>query len=152
VGGEIGEEIGGQHRRVVVGHDMRPSSPELAGAFADGVAGRGVDVVLAGLTSTDGLYYASGKLGAPGAMFTASHNPAAYNGIKLCLAGARPVGEDTGLAEIKAAVATGEPGPVDGRRGTVTSHDVLDGFAGHVRSFVEVSTLRPLRVVADVAN
>src|SRR5437588_8531512 len=137
---------------VLVGRDMRPSGVELSRAFAEGVTSQGVDVVDIGLASTDMMYFASGKLDAPGAMFTASHNPAAYNGIKLCLAGARPVGEDTGLAEIKAAVATGEPGPVDGRRGTVTSHDVLDGFAGHVRSFVEVSTLRPLRVVADVAN
>src|SRR5207253_2021621 len=102
--------------------------------------------------STDMLYFASGKLDAPGAMFTASHNPAAYNGIKLCLAGARPVGQDSGLGDLKAAIAGGGPAPADGQRGTVTTHDVLDAFADHVRSFVEVSALRPLRVVADVAN
>src|SRR5437588_10753667 len=110
---------------VLVGRDMRPSGVELSRAFAEGVTSQGVDVVDIGLASTDMMYFASGKLDAPGAMFTASHNPAAYNGIKLCLAGARPVGEDTGLAEIKAAVATGDPGPVDGRRGPVTSPDVL---------------------------
>ena len=87
-------------RRVVVGHDMRPSSPSLSRAFAEGVAAVGGDVVLIGLCSTDGLYYASGVLDAPGAMFTASHNPAQYNGIKLCRAGARPVGQDTGLVEV----------------------------------------------------
>src|SRR5690242_246732 len=98
---EVAEDFGDRARRVVVGHDMRPSSPELAGAFADGVAGRGTDVVLAGLCSTDGLYYASGALDAPGAMFTASHNPAAYNGIKLCRIGARPISLDTGLARVR---------------------------------------------------
>ena len=86
---------------VVVGHDMRPSSPELSRAFADGVASHGLDAVLIGLCSTDGLYYASGALDLPGAMFTASHNPAQYNGIKLCRAGARPVGQDSGLAQIR---------------------------------------------------
>ena len=90
-----------QAHSVVVGHDMRPSSPELSRAFADGVASHGVDAVLIGLCSTDGLYYASGALGLPGAMFTASHNPAQYNGIKLCRAGARPVGQDSGLAQIR---------------------------------------------------
>ena len=86
---------------VVIGHDMRPSSPELSAAFAAGVTSRGVDVTIIGLCSTDGLYYASGALDLPGAMFTASHNPAQYNGIKLCRSAARPVGQDSGLAEIR---------------------------------------------------
>ena len=92
---------GRRHRPVVVGHDMRDSSPELAAAFADGVTAQGLDVVSIGLASTDMLYFASGSLNLPGAMFTASHNPARYNGIKMCRAGAAPVGQDTGLAEIR---------------------------------------------------
>ncbi len=138
--------------RVVVGRDMRTSGVALARAFADGVTAAGVDVVDVGLTSTDELYFASGTLDAPGAMFTASHNPAQYNGIKLCLAGARPVGQDTGLAEIKAAVAAGAPRPEGGHRGTVTTRDLLEDFAAHVRSFIDTSVLRPLKVVADTAN
>src|SRR4051812_49824005 len=113
---------------------MRPSSPGLAAAFADGVASRDLDVVLAGLLSTDGLYYASGALDAPGAMFTASHNPAAYNGIKMCRAGARPIGQDTGLARIRDRAQAllddphGTPGTAVGsRRGDVTEQDVLGG-------------------------
>lgn len=106
-------------RAIVVGHDMRPSSPGLAAAFARGAAARGVDVTGIGLCSTDQLYYASGALDVPGAMFTASHNPAQYNGIKLCRAGAAPVGQDTGLAEIRALVegwsTTGAPEPRSGR-------------------------------------
>ncbi len=104
------------------------------------------------MMSTDEMYFASGRLDAPGAMFTASHNPAQYNGIKLCLAGARPVGEDTGLVEIKAAVAAGSVATAGARPGTVTTDDVLDDFATHVRSFVDRAALRPLRVVADTAN
>ncbi|HMC42641.1 MAG TPA: phosphomannomutase/phosphoglucomutase, partial [Acidimicrobiales bacterium] len=137
---------------VLVARDMRPSGVELARAFAEGVTSQGADVVDLGLASTDMIYFASGWLDAPGAMFTASHNPASYNGIKLCLAGARPVGEDTGLGEIKASVAGGGPPAADGRRGSVSTRDVLDAFADHVRSFVDLSVLRPLRVVADVAN
>src|SRR5690349_22931099 len=102
---------------------MRPDGPELSGAFADGVMSRGVDVVDLGLASTDLIYYAAGKLDAPGAMFTASHNPAGYNGIKLCLAGAAPVGEDTGLREIKAMAA--EPFNEASTKGTVTQRNVL---------------------------
>ena len=94
-------------RTVVVGHDMRPSSPDLAGAFADGATAAGADVILIGLASTDQLYFASGHLGHPGAMFTASHNPAQYNGIKMCRAGAQPIGMETGLAEIRDDVASG---------------------------------------------
>jgi phosphomannomutase len=138
--------------RVLVARDMRPSGIELAAAFADGVTGQGADVVDLGLASTDLLYFAAGRLDAPGAMLTASHNPARYNGIKLCLAGARPVGEDTGLADIKAMVAAGGPPAGSGGRGTVTQQDLLGQYADHVRSFVDPSRLRPLKVVADTAN
>jgi phosphomannomutase len=141
---------------VLVARDMRESGVELSGAFADGVTSTGADVVDLGLASTDLLYFASGRLDAPGAMFTASHNPARYNGVKLCLAGARPVGQDTGLAEIKAMAQEGDganPGGADGDGlGSVTQLDVLVDYAAHVRSFVELSALRPLRVVADTAN
>jgi len=138
--------------RILVGRDMRTSGIELAGAFTDGVIGYGADVVDLGLASTDLVYFASGKLNAPAAMLTASHNPARYNGIKLCLAGARPVGQDTGLAEVKALTAAG-PAAVDGRHfGEVTALDLLDDFARHVRSFVAAETLKPLKVVADTAN
>src|SRR5881275_748284 len=135
---------------ILMARDMRPSGVELCAAFADGATSQGVDVVDLGLASTDLIYYASGKLDAPGAMFTASHNPAGYNGIKLTLAGASPVGEDTGLAEIKAATATGLP--AGDRKGTVSERDVVGDYAAHVRSFVDVSALRPLKVVADTAN
>ena len=137
--------------RVLVARDMRPSGTELAAAFAEGVQRQGLDVVDLGLASTDLVYFASGKLGAPGAMFTASHNPAQYNGIKLCLAGAKPIGEDSGLAEIarlaRVGVATPPTDP-----GRVEELDLLDEFAEHVRSFVDVEALAPLRVVADTAN
>jgi phosphomannomutase len=140
--------------RLLVGRDMRPSGVELTHAFAEGATAAGVDVVDLGLTSTDELYFASGHLNAPGAMFTASHNPAAYNGIKLCLAGARPVGIDTGLREIRSAVVAigregDQPAAVPGR---VVKDDVLADYAAKVRSFVEVDALAPLRVVADTAN
>jgi phosphomannomutase len=136
---------------VVVARDMRPSGAELVAAFTEGVTGQGADVVDLGLASTDLLYFASGKLDAPGAMFTASHNPPRYNGIKLCLAGARPVGQDTGLQEIKAMVAAGVP-ESSGPHGSVTRRDLLDEFTAHVRSFVDQSALCPLGVVADTAN
>jgi phosphomannomutase len=137
---------------IVVARDMRPSGEKLSHAFADGVTSAGVDVVDIGLSSTDEMYFASGRLDVPGAMFTASHNPARYNGVKLCLAGARPVGEDTGLNEIKAAVEAATQPPAGVRRGTVTRRDMLDDFAAHVRSFVDPAALRPLKVVADTAN
>ncbi|WCN06630.1 phosphomannomutase/phosphoglucomutase [Streptomyces sp. M92] len=140
---------------VVVGHDMRPSSPGLSGAFARGAAARGADVTEIGLCSTDQLYYASGALGLPGAMFTASHNPAQYNGIKLCRAGAAPVGQDTGLAQIRALVErwseTGAPEPA-ARPGTVTRRDTLADYAAHLRSLVDLTTIRPLKVVVDAGN
>lgn len=137
--------------RIIVARDMRPSGVELSQAFADGVTSAGVDVVDVGLTSTDEMYYASGALDAPGAMFTASHNPARYNGIKLCLAGARPVGAESGLAEIRADVEGAEAPPAPAR-GNVTSADVLGDYAAKVRSFVDPSVLRPFKVVADTAN
>ncbi len=140
----------GAHR-VVIGWDMRDSSPSLAGAFAEGVAGRGLDVVRIGLASTDQLYFAAGLLDCPGAMFTASHNPAAYNGIKLCRAGARPVGADTGLGRIRDDVIAGCP-PYDGPRGGVCDRDVLDDYARFLRSLVDVAGLRPLRVAVDAGN
>src|SRR3954468_6792194 len=136
-------------KRILVARDMRPSGVELTAAFIDGATGQGVDVVELGLASTDLVYFASGKLDAPGAMFTASHNPAQYNGIKLCLAGARPVGEDTGLQEIKVMAAEGLE-PV-GTKGSVTEQGLIDDYAAHVRSFVDTKTLRPLKVVADTA-
>ena len=138
-------------RRILVGRDMRPSGVGLTSAFAEGVTATGVDVVDLGLTSTDELYFASGSLDAPGAMFTASHNPAGYNGIKLCLAGAAPVGEESGLSEIKAMVAAGAQ-PAPGGQGCVTTADVLEDYATKVRSFIDTDALRPLSVVADTAN
>ncbi len=141
-------------RRVVVGHDMRASSPGLAQAFAQGVSSQGGDVTMIGLCSTDGLYYASGALDVPGAMFTASHNPAQYNGIKLCRAGARPVGQDTGLGEVRdlAERYLDEGLPRLGKSGTVGERDVLAGYAAHLRGLVDLSGIRPLRVVVDAGN
>jgi len=137
--------------RVVVGHDMRESSPKLSQAFADGVTAQGLDVVLIGLASTDQLYFASGLLDAPGAMFTASHNPAAYNGIKLCRAGAKPVGQDTGLAIISAELVDGGP-EYEGDPGAVTTRDVLDDYASFLRGLVDLSQMRPLKVAVDAGN
>ncbi|MEN3314547.1 MAG: phosphomannomutase [Acidimicrobiaceae bacterium] len=142
--------------RILMGRDMRPSGVDLTAAFAEGATAAGADVVDLGLISTDLAYYAAGILDAPAAMFTASHNPATYNGIKLCLAGARPVGQDTGLADIKKAVRSyleGDAGePESTGTGTVSELNLLDDYADHVRSFVDVSSLRPLKVVADTAN
>ncbi|MFI5588003.1 phosphomannomutase/phosphoglucomutase [Amycolatopsis sp. NPDC051758] len=136
---------------VVIGHDMRDSSPGLAEAFADGVTSQGLDVVSIGLASTDQLYFASGSLNLPGAMFTASHNPAKYNGIKLCRAGASPVGQDTGLAEIRDTVEQGVPG-FEGQRGTTSERDVLADYAAYLRNLVDLSGSRPLKVVVDAGN
>jgi phosphomannomutase len=137
-------------RGVVIGHDMRDSSPELAAAFAEGVTGQGLDVVSIGLASTDMLYFASGTLGLPGAMFTASHNPAKYNGIKLCRAGATPIGQDTGLATIRAAVEAGVPAGPGG--GTVSNRELLSEYAAYLRKLVDLSGSRRLRVAVDAGN
>jgi phosphomannomutase len=139
---------------VVIGHDMRPSSPELSRAFAEGVAAQGYDVTLIGLCSTDGLYYASGSLDRPGAMFTASHNPAQYNGIKLCRAGARPVGADTGLDDVRrlAERFLVEGVPSGPRLGRIEERDLLAAYAAHLRSLVDLSGSRPLKVVVDAGN
>ncbi|TQL03697.1 phosphomannomutase/phosphoglucomutase [Cellulomonas sp. SLBN-39] len=139
---------------VVVGNDMRPSGPELVGAFAEGLTARGVDVVLIGLCSTDGLYHASGARGVPGAMFTASHNPAQYNGIKLCRAGARPVGQDSGLTQVRelAGRYLAEEVPVVDVPGTVREEEMLTEYATFLRSLVDLSGGRPLKVVVDAGN
>jgi len=138
---------------IVVGRDMRSSGVELVAAFTEGATGAGVDVVLLGLTSSDELLYASGALDSPGVMFTASHNPARYNGIKLCLAGARPVGVESGLVDIRDAIEVGDlPTVSEGERGRVSHRDVLADYAAKVRSFVDRQALLPLRVIADTAN
>ena len=164
VGSQIDEafvtEVGGAFARLVrgegavqvaIGYDMRASSPTLASAFADGVTAQGLDVVRIGLASTDQLYFASGLLDCPGAMFTASHNPAAYNGIKLCRAGAKPVGKDTGLSVISDEVIAGVP-TYDGPAGALSDRDVLDDYGSFLRSLVDLSTLRPLRIAVDAGN
>jgi phosphomannomutase len=140
---------------VVLGRDMRDSGPALVDAFAAGLTARGVDVVRIGLCSTDGLYHASGVLDVPGAMFTASHNPAAYNGIKMCRAGARPVGEATGLAQVRELAETylddGLPEPV-AEPGVVADREMLGEYARFLRSLVDLSRIRPLKVVVDAGN
>ncbi|MGI5486096.1 phosphomannomutase/phosphoglucomutase [Microtetraspora malaysiensis] len=143
-----------QARSLVIAHDMRASSGPLAAAFARGATSRGADVVNAGLGSTDMLYYASGSLGLPGVMFTASHNPARYNGMKMCRAGAVPIGSATGLGEIRDRAAEllesglgGTPGA-----GTVTQRDLLAGYAAHLKTLVDLSGVRPLKVVVDAGN
>jgi phosphomannomutase len=141
--------------RIVIGHDMRPSSPGLSRAFGRGAASRGADVVEIGLCSTDELYFASGRLDIPGAMFTASHNPAQYNGIKMCRAGAAPVGQDTGLTEIRRlAEEWSETGLPAGAAtpGTISARDVLADYAGYLRGLVDLSGIRRLRVVVDAGN
>ena len=138
-------------RSVVTVHDMRTSSAPLAEAFARGAAAQGADVIEGGLGSTDMLYYASGALGIPGAMITASHNPAKYNGIKLCREGARPVGADTGLTELRDMAAAGVPS-TGGPAGTISRRDLLSGYADHLKTLVDVSAIRPLTVVVDAGN
>ena len=140
---------------IVVGRDMRPSGPEFVDAFAEGAQDAGVNVIDLGLVSTDLLYFASGRLDLPGAVFTASHNPAQYNGIKFCQAGARPVGIDSGLADIRdaaQAMLDGDVPDAAAERGQREQRDMLDAFVDHVMSFVDVSALKPMRVVADTAN
>jgi len=142
--------------KVVTAHDMRESSVPLSRAFAEGVISQGIDVVEAALGSTDMLYFASGKLGLPGAMFTASHNPAQYNGIKLCRAGATPVGQDSGLADVRRIaeelLASGEVPAAEGRTGEVTSADLLSEYGAYLRQLVDLSGIRSLKVVVDAGN
>ncbi|WP_369132654.1 phosphomannomutase/phosphoglucomutase [Modestobacter sp. I12A-02662] len=143
---------------VVTAHDMRDSSVPLSRAFAEGVLARGLDVVEAGLGSTDMLYFAAGSLELPGAMFTASHNPAQYNGIKLCRAGAAPIGQDSGLVEIRtwAEQEIDEPGSAFARQpervGTVSSRDLVAEYAAYLKQLVDLSGIRPLKVVVDAGN
>ncbi|MCW2945805.1 MAG: Phosphomannomutase [Actinoallomurus sp.] len=154
---QIAEAVGAAFVRVtaapaiVTAHDMRASSVPLSAAFARGATAQGADVIEAGLGSTDMLYYASGSLGLPGAMFTASHNPARYNGIKLCRAGAKPVGRDTGLTKIRELVDDGVPAH-DGPAGTITQRDLLSGYAAHLKTLVDLSGIRPLKVAVDAGN
>ncbi|MGX5695879.1 phosphomannomutase/phosphoglucomutase [Agromyces soli] len=149
------DEVGAAGARVVVGHDMRDSSPGFAAAFARGAAARGADVTKLGLCSTDESYYASGALNAPAAMFTASHNPAAYNGIKFSRAGAQGISLDTGLGAIRdRAIAYLEQGgvtPVE-TPGAVAALDVLADYAAYLRSLVDLSRVRPLKIVVDAGN
>lgn len=151
VGAAFVRVVGAAGSAIVVGRDMRPSGPELVTAFAEGATSQGADVILIGLASTDGLYFASGSLGIPGAMFTASHNPAQYNGIKLCRAGAAPVGQDTGLLEIKQMIRDGVEA-YHGPRGSVREQDMLQGYSDFLRGLVDLRGIRPLKVVVDAGN
>jgi phosphomannomutase len=154
---DVAESVGAAFVRltgapsVVTVHDMRTSSRPLAEAFARGATSQGADVIEGGLGSTDVLYYASGSLGMPGAMITASHNPAKYNGIKLCREGARPVGRDTGLIELRDAAAQGLP-PYHGTPGVIVQRDLLAGYASHLKKLVDLSAIRPLKVAVDAGN
>ncbi len=141
-----------QSPRLVMARDMRPSGEGLSAAFAEGARALGVEVLDAGLASTDFIYFAAGFLDAPGAMFTASHNPARYNGLKLCLAGARPVGADTGLEEVRALTERFLAEPAGEPRASLTPVDLTVEWVTHVRSFVDLTELAPLKIVADVAN
>jgi len=153
----VAEQVGAAFVRltnaksIVTLHDMRATSAPLADALGRGAASQGADVIHGGLGSTDMVYFASGSLDMPGAMITASHNPARYNGIKLCKAGAKPVGIETGLAEIKAMVADGVP-VYDGEPGTTTSRDLLPGYAEYLKKLVDLSGIRPLKVAVDAGN
>jgi phosphomannomutase len=153
----VAESVGAAFARltgapaIAIVHDMRSSSVPLAEAFGHGAASQGTDVLLGGLGSTDMLYYASGSLGVPGAMITASHNPAKYNGIKLCREGARPVGAETGLADLRAMAEPGVPAGT-GAPGSITARDLLSGYAAHLKTLVDLSGIRPLKVVVDAGN
>jgi len=151
VGSAFVRALGVQGATIVVGEDMRPSSPELAQAFAEGANSQGADVIRIGLASTDELYFAAGSLNMPGAMFTASHNPAEYNGIKLCRAGAAPVGQDSGLRTIRDDLVAGVP-HFGGRIGTMTSRDLLADYAVHLISLVDLGSIRPLVIAVDAGN
>jgi phosphomannomutase len=149
IGGAFASWSGAE--RILIGRDCRLSSPELAAAVAEGATGGGADVTDIGLASTDLLYFASGSLDMPGVMLTASHNPPGYNGMKFCLAGARPVGQDTGLADIRRLAEGGAPPPAASPR-SVERRDLLDAYVDHVLSFVDVEAMRPLTVAIDTAN
>jgi phosphomannomutase len=136
---------------VVIGEDMRPSSPVLADAFSAGVTSQGMDVTRIGLASTDMLYFASGKLNLPGAMFTASHNPAEYNGIKLCLSGARPIGKESGLLTIENFVRQGSPMQIRSM-GIEKNREMLSEYVDYLRSLVDLSEIRSLKIVVDAGN
>ena len=136
---------------IVIGEDMRPSSPLLADAFSAGATSLGMDVIRIGLASTDMLYFASGKLGLPGAMFTASHNPAEYNGIKLCLSDARPIGKESGLVTIENFVRAGSPISL-GNVGVEKQRDMLDEYVDHLLTLVDIKNIRPLKVIVDAGN
>jgi phosphomannomutase len=137
---------------VILGRDCRLSSPAMAGAFSEGVTAQGVGVFDLGLATTDMVYFASGRKQLPGAMFTASHNPAKYNGLKLCLSGARPVGQDTGLAEIRDAASAGTFGDQAPGRGEIRSLDMLEEYIEHLLSFADLERFASLTVAADAAN
>jgi phosphomannomutase len=138
---------------LAIGQDMRPSSKPMADALAAGAMAQGADVLRVGLCSTDMLYYVSGALDVAGVMLTASHNPARYNGLKLCRPGAVPVGEESGLADIKRMVAAGEPATPSAHRGREQqADDLLERYAAHVQGFADRDALRPLKVVADAGN
>ena len=151
VGAAFVRVVGAAGGAIAVGRDMRPSGPELVAAFAEGATSQDADVILIGLASTDGLYFASGSLGVPGAMFTASHNPAQYNGIKLCRAGASPVGQDTGLREIKQMIRDGIPA-YTGTPGAVREQEMLKSYSEFLRGLVDIHGIRPLKVVVDAGN
>ena len=138
-------------KKILIGHDMRPSADALVPAFIEGVTSRGIDVVQLGLCSTDMLYFASGFHNCPGAIFTASHNPSQYNGIKLCRAGAGPIGAESGLVDIQEKAMSEDSGPALSK-GNVHSLEILDDFVNHVLGFVDVKSLQPLNVVVDTAN
>ena len=144
-------EIEREPSTVIIGEDMRPSSPELAEAFSAGVTSNGTNVIRIGLASTDMLYFAAGSKNLPGAMFTASHNPAAYNGIKLCLSGARPIGKETGLLTIENFVRNGMPIAMR-PPGTETHEDLLKAYADHLHKLVSFKGNRPLKIVLDAGN
>ncbi len=159
--GQIDEEVAGRigrafvtflgEERIVVGRDMRLSSPSLSRAFIEGARAQGADVVDIGLCSTDTIYFASGVLDVPGAMFTASHNPKEYNGLKLCRRRAAPISEDTGIAEIRDLTVGGEF-PAAARTGSLEERDMLPEYVRHVLSFIDVSSIKPMKIVVDAGN
>ncbi len=151
---EFIKQIEPETSEVMIGHDMRPSGPELVEAFTRGANRQGLGVINIGLASTDMMYFASGSEDKPGVMFTASHNPAQYNGIKVCRSGAAPIGQDTGLGQIRETAEAFDRGEVAAAEtpGTGSTVEMLEEFADHVRSFIALEGLRPLKVIADTAN